>query len=219
MSVGGSAEEILRRFNVSRESRARLELYVELLGRWQSRINLVSTDSLRSVWDRHVADALQLKTHIGEGRQTLIDLGSGAGLPGLVLALAYPDIEAVLIETNDKKAAFLREVARAARISIKVIVDRIERVDSEPYRLRGAVITARALAPLPELLKLAEPFFCGNRSLFHKGQSVDRELIDAAKSWSILYIKHMSVVDPRGTILEILEARRSHEHRTSRLGR
>jgi 16S rRNA (guanine527-N7)-methyltransferase len=213
-----TAEEVFQRFNVSRESRLRLQLYVELLVRWQKRINLISTESLATIWSRHVADCLQLRAHIGEGGRTVVDLGSGAGLPGLVLALAYPEYRTTLIESNAKKAAFLHEVARQARISVKVIVERIERVDSEPYRSLGAAITARAVAPLPELLELADPFLRGNRALFHKGQNVDQELIGAKKSWSILYIKHPSVVDPRGTILEILEARRSHEYRRSRHG-
>jgi 16S rRNA (guanine527-N7)-methyltransferase len=204
-----SVADIFSRFNVSRESQDRIRLYVKLLGKWQKKINLVSGESLEIVWSRHVADALQLRPLIGVGPHTIVDIGSGAGLPGLVLALAFPDYRAVLIESNGKKAAFLREVARQARISIKVVQERIEKTDSGPYRSERTVITARALAPLNELLGLAGPFL--GRGLFHKGQDVDRELNDAMKSWNIQFIKHPSVVDPRGTILEILEARYSHE--------
>lgn len=214
-----SAEDVFLRFSVSRESRSRLQLYVELLIRWQKQINLISTDSLASIWERHVADALQLRVHVGEGEQTIIDLGSGAGLPGLVLALAYPNYRAILIESNGKKAAFLREVARQARISVKVLHERIERVDSAPYRSLSPVVTARALAPLQKLLELAGPLLECGRGLFQKGEDVGRELIEATKSWSIQYIRHPSVVDPRGTILEILEARHSHEQRHSKRGR
>lgn len=214
-----SAEAVFRRFNVSRESQMRLRLYVELLTRWQKQINLVGPEALKSIWTRHVADALQLAPHVGQGQQTIIDLGSGAGLPGLVLALAYPDYRAILIESNGKKAAFLGDVARQARISVKVVQERIEAVDSGPYRLLRPVITARALAPLSNLLELALPFLDTGRGLFHKGQDVSRELIEAMRFWSIQYIRHPNVIDPRGTILEILEARHSHGQRRSQRGR
>jgi 16S rRNA (guanine527-N7)-methyltransferase len=214
-----SAEAVFRRFNVSRESQMRLGLYVELLMRWQKQINLVGPETLKSIWTRHVADALQLAPHVGQGRQTIIDLGSGAGLPGLVLALAYPDYQAILIESNGKKAAFLGDVARQARISVKIVQERIEAVDSGPYRSLGPVITARALGPLSNLLELAQPFLDTGRGLFHKGQDVSRELIEAMKFWSIQYIRHPSVIDPRGTILEILEARHSHGQQHSQRGR
>ena len=212
------AEEVLLRFNVSRESQFRLRLYVDLLSRWQKQINLISNDSLAFIWERHIADSLQLRRHIGNGEQTIIDLGSGAGPPGLVVALAYPDYRVILVESNGKKAAFLREVARQARISVKVLNDRIERVDSDTFRSQKPVITARALAPLRQLLELAEPLLECGRGLFHKGEDVGQELIEATKSWSIQYIRHPSVVDPRGTILEILEARHIHEQRHTRHG-
>ncbi len=203
-------ETVLRRFNVSRESRQRLQLYVEILSRWQKQINLVGRDSLPSLWERHIADALQLRMYIGEGEQTIIDLGSGAGLPGLVLALAYPEYRVILVESNGKKAAFLREIARQARISVNVLHERIEKIDSTPYRSVKPVVTARALAPLGRLLDLSRPLLECGRGLFHKGQDVGRELIEATKSWSIHYIRHPSMIDPRGTILEILEVRHRH---------
>jgi 16S rRNA (guanine527-N7)-methyltransferase len=128
----------------------------------------------------------------------------------MVLALAYPEYRAVVVESNGKKAAFLREIARQARISVNVLQERIEAVDSTPYRSAKPVITARALAPLGRLLELSRPLLECGRGLFHKGQDVGRELIEATKSWSIHYIRHPSVVDPRGTILEILEVRHRH---------
>jgi len=206
-----SAEEVFLRFNVSRESQSRLKLYAELLARWQKQINIISDDSLVALWERHIADGLQLKAYIGEGEQTIIDLGSGAGLPGLVLALAYPQYRAILIESNGKKAAFVSEVARQARISVKVLHERIERIDSRAYRSPSPVITARALAPLSDLLELARPWLSSGRGLFHKGRDVGRELTEAMKSWTIQYIRHPSAIDPKGTILEILEARHRHE--------
>lgn len=203
-------EQVFLRFNVSRESQVRLRLYAELLERWQGRTALISEDSLKFLWERHIADALQLHPLIGGGRQTIIDLGSGAGIPGLVLALAHPDYQAILVESNGKKAAFLMEVARQARISVKILPERIEGIESEPYRSQKPIVTARALAPLTRLLDLSLPLLDCGRGLFHKGQDAGRELIEAMKSWSIHYIRHPSVVDPRGTILEVLEVRHRH---------
>ena len=203
-------EYVFLRFNVSRESQVRLRLYAELLERWQRRINLIAGESLPALWERHIADALQLHPLIGEGGQTIIDLGAGAGIPGLVLALAYPDYRVILVESNSKKAAFLREVARQARISVKILQKRIESIESEPYRSLRPVVTARALAPLARLLDLSLPLLDCGRGLFHKGQDAGQELIEATKSWSIQYIRHPSVVDPGGTILEILEVRHRH---------
>jgi 16S rRNA (guanine527-N7)-methyltransferase len=211
-------EQVFVRFNVSRESQAGLRLYADLLTRWQGKINLIGEESLSSLWARHIGDALQLRPLIGTGEQTIIDLGAGAGLPGLVLALAYPDYRVILVESNGKKAAFLREVARQARISVKILQGRIESIESEPYRSLKPIVTARALAPLTRLLDLSLPLLDCGRGLFHKGQDAGRELIEATKSWSIHYIRHPSVVDPGGTILEILEVRHRHGEGDRRRG-
>jgi 16S rRNA (guanine527-N7)-methyltransferase len=205
-------EEVFRRFDVSRESQARLKLYADLLTKWQVQINLVGGDTIPFLWDRHIADSLQLRTYIGKGAKTVIDLGSGAGLPGLVLALAYPEYRMTLIESNGKKAAFLKEVARRSEISVRVIQGRAEHVDSEPFRSASPIITSRAVAPLNRLLRLASPFLETGRALFHKGQDAGAELTEAMKSWRIIYIRHPSEIDSRGVILEILEVRHIDEY-------
>jgi 16S rRNA (guanine527-N7)-methyltransferase len=206
------SEEVFRRFDVSRESQARLKLYADLLTKWQAQINLVSSDTIPFLWERHIADSLQLRPYIGEGEKAVVDLGSGAGLPGLVLALAYPEYRVTLIESNGKKAAFLKEVARRTEISVHIVQTRAEDVDSEPFRSADPVITSRAVAPLHRLLGLAAPFLEAGRALFHKGQDATAELTEAMKSWRIAYIRHPSVIDSRGVILEILEARHINEY-------
>jgi 16S rRNA (guanine527-N7)-methyltransferase len=205
-------EEVFRRFDVSRESQARLKLYAGLLKKWQVQINLVGEDTIPFLWERHIADSLQLRTYIGKGGKTVIDLGSGAGLPGLVLALAYPEYRVTLIESNGKKAAFLKEVVRRSGISVKVIQDRAEHVDSEPFRSANPIITSRAVAPLNRLFGLASPFLETGRALLHKGQDAGAELTEAMKSWRIIYIRHPSEIDSRGVILEILEVRHIDEY-------
>ncbi len=212
-SVGASlsAEEVFARFNVSRESQERLRVYEKLLRRWQKRINLVGDKSLAGVWHRHIGDGLQLDPLIGDEPHTIIDLGSGAGIPGLVLAIACPEHHVVLIERNNKKAAFLKEAARQTGVAVEVIPRAIEDIDSDAYRsAKPIVVTARALARLDRLLALSARFL--GRGLFHKGQRLDQELTEAAKSWKIRYARHPSMVDSAGSILEVLEARQIDGH-------
>lgn len=209
-SSAGPAE-VFSRFDVSRESQVRLQAYVTLLERWQARINLVGPETMARVWQRHVADGLQLIRFIGANPRTLIDIGSGGGIPGLVLALAYPQLRVVLVESNQKKAAFLREASRPVAERVFVIPHRLEKIDSEPYRMAAPIVTARAVAHLKDLLDLTEPLLRWGIGLFYKGQTVDDELTDSADYWRIRFVKHRSIVEPRGSILEILEARRSHD--------
>ena len=132
-------------------------LYLELLGRWQRAINLVGPATLADPWRRHVLDFGQLLAHLPAPAGPLVDLGSGAGFPGLVLALlGVPEV--ALIESDRRKAAFLREVARATGAEVAVHAERIEVCTPWP----AAVVTARALAPLPRLLPLAEPFLAAD---------------------------------------------------------
>ena len=197
-------EAIAERFAVSRESLDRLKAYVALLASWQKRINLVGKSTADDLWTRHIADALQLTRFIPETISRIADLGSGAGLPGLVLAIARP-IEAHLFESNLKKAAFLREAQRITQARAIVHAERIEEA-ADP---KVGAVTARALAPLDKLLELAIPFLeQGATGYFHKGQDVDAELTHATKSWSIIFEKHPSMTDSRGTILVVKEARR-----------
>jgi 16S rRNA (guanine527-N7)-methyltransferase len=199
------ARRIAERFDVSRESLDRLQVYVDLLAAWNKTINLIGRSTEPEIWNRHVADCLQLLPLMPPGTRAIADLGSGAGLPGLVLAIARP-IKAYLFEANLKKAAFLREAARRMGADAEVHAVRIE----EAGAVAVDAVTARALAPLSELLYLAEPFFKkGAIGLFHKGQDVEEELTEATKSWRIAFRTHPSSTDSRGCILEIREARRA----------
>lgn len=208
MSVPGR-EAVLDQFGVSRESADRLDLYVSLLLAWQARINLIGPSTQDDVWTRHIADALQLLPFLPEGVTRIADLGSGAGIPGLILAIARP-LEAHLFESNQKKGAFLREVARQTGARAHIHTARIEAAAiAEAARLKVGAVTARALAPLPKLLDYAQPFLeNGAIGYFHKGQDVDAELTDATKSWKMQVEKHPSLTDSRGVILVVKEAHR-----------
>ncbi len=208
-------EEVCARFDVSRESCARLGLYVDELNRWQKRINLVGPGTLSRVWVRHVADGLQLLPLLQEGGYAqLVDLGSGGGVPGLVVALALhegSDLHVVLVESNAKKAAFLRHVVREAGICATILNTRIEHLDVDALGCGAqTAVTARALAPLPKLLELAGPMLeRGATGLFLKGQDVDGELTEVTRYWKLRVRSYPSVTDPGGVILKVEEIRRA----------
>ena len=208
-------EEVCLQFNVSRESFARLSFYVEELKRWQKRINLVGPGTLSRVWVRHVADGLQLLPLLREGGYSqLVDLGSGGGVPGLVVALAlhgYSDPHVLLVESNAKKAAFLRHVVREAGICATILNTRIEHLDMDALGCGPqTAVTARALAPLPKLLELAGPMLKrGATGFFLKGQDVDEELTEATRYWKLRVRSYPSVTDPEGVILKVEEIRRA----------
>lgn len=199
---------LLDRFDVSRESRQKIEIYVNLLLNWQQRINLIGPATVSIVWDRHICDALQLLPLLPAGCRSVAELGSGAGIPGLIVAMAA-GLEAHLYESNGKKAAFLREAARQTGTRAVVHNVRLETLAHDRDLPAVQCVVARALAPLPLLLDYAEPFLKrGALGLFHKGQDVDAELTEATKYWRMEVLKYASQCDSRGVILEIREASR-----------
>jgi 16S rRNA (guanine527-N7)-methyltransferase len=190
---------------VSRETEARLEQLVALLRRWQAVKNLVGPATLTEVWTRHVADSAQL-VDLAPDALRWIDLGSGAGFPGLVIAVLLrdkPDAAVHLVESNSRKAAFLREATRLLRLPVTVHNGRIESVLPG---LKGSfdVVTARALAPLGDLLGLAnELLTTGAIGLFPKGQDVERELTEASKCWRFNASLADSKTDPKARVVRI----------------
>jgi 16S rRNA (guanine527-N7)-methyltransferase len=202
------AIDLLDRFNVSRESRQKIQTYVSLLLTWQQRINLIGPTTVGSVWSRHICDSLQLLPLLPKDTRSIAELGSGAGIPGLVLAMAA-GFQAHLYESNGKKAAFLREAARQTGTQVTVHNVRLETLTGKADLPRVQCVVARALAPLPLLLDYAEPFLSkGAIGFFHKGQDVDVELTEATKYWRMGLTTHPSQCDSRGVILEIREATR-----------
>ncbi|MFQ5783643.1 MAG: 16S rRNA (guanine(527)-N(7))-methyltransferase RsmG [Alphaproteobacteria bacterium] len=184
---------------VSRETTARLAAYAALLGRWQRRINLVGAATLADVWRRHMLDSAQLRPYVPRACRRLVDLGSGAGFPGLVLAIL--GVEGVeLVESDGRKCAFLAEAARETGARVVIHHQRIEAMPSIP----ADVITARACAPLPKLLDYAAQFLtCETSCLFLKGARVDEELTQAAKKWKMRVAGFPSRTDPSGVVLHI----------------
>jgi len=194
-----SAQGFAELFPVSRETLARLEAYEALLTQWSMRINLIGRDTLADLWRRHMLDSAQLRPLIPEGARSLIDLGSGAGFPGLVLAiLGVPGVE--LVEADSRKSAFLREAARIVGAEVTIRPCRIAAVPAHPVD----VVTARALAPLDKLLDLAGPFLgLGTQCLFLKGERAEEELTVARKHWTMTPSLYQSISDPRGVVLRL----------------
>jgi len=184
---------------VSRETLARLERYAGLLEKWQRAINLVGPRTLPDLWRRHMWDSAQLRPLLPAQARVLVDLGSGAGFPGMVLAiLGVPEVH--LIESDRRKCAFLHEVSRETHTSVRIHAARIEAVAP----LAADVVTARALAPLDRLLDLSTPFVtAGGVCLFLKGQDVEKELTSATKEATMRCESLPSRSDPGGTILRI----------------
>ena len=174
---------------VSRETYDKLSLYVSLLTKWQEHINLVSSGSLKDVWRRHMFDSAQVFPHVSGKQPRLVDLGSGAGFPGLVLSiLGVADV--VLVESNQKKCSFLKEVVRQTASCATVFVGRVEEY---PELNSADYITSRALASLDALLLMSAPLLAnGGRCLFLKGARYEQELTQSRKRWSMDVTIHPS---------------------------
>jgi 16S rRNA (guanine527-N7)-methyltransferase len=217
--MDGSIEEIqkdLARIRpVSRETLDRLCAYRALLEEWQRKTNLVGRDSLQSFWSRHVGDSLQCLNVAPEARRWL-DLGSGGGFPGMVIAIAHAgDGTRIhhLVESNRRKCAFLRAVSLRCQAGTKIYAERIEKAIAQfdAETIPFDVITARALAPLPLLLEMAAPVLYGDAiGCFHKGRDFRRELEDSRGLWDFDLIVHQSRIAADSVLLEIrnLSARR-----------
>ena len=212
MSVapGYGNEDLQRDLDVSHETIARLESHRRLLGEWSERMNLVGPRELELYWGRHALDCAQLLKLAPEAKRW-VDLGAGAGFPGIILACLLADTPGAsvhLVEATGKKAKFLEECIRVIGLPAKVFNDRIEAFGAGegPYD----VVTARALAPLPRLMGYAKPILDrGAQGLFLKGADLDAELAatNALNGGAYQVDVLESISDPRGRVLRITKAR------------
>ena len=193
-------------FNVSRETIEKLEIYANLLRKWNKTINLVSPGTLDALWVRHFADSAQLLSLAPQNMRKWADLGSGAGFPGAVIAVltesSHPDLTVTLIESDQRKATFLRAVARETETSFTVLAERCE----SAARLEADVISARALAPLDVLLGYVSRHIARTgTALLSKGASAASEVELAEKTWSFTCKSIPSMTDTDAAILKIGE--------------
>lgn len=193
---------------VSRETFDRLVDYESIFRRWAGRINLAAPSTLSDIWTRHILDSAQLAL-LAPDAKAWLDLGSGGGFPGAVMAIILQDRAGAsidLVESNRKKAAFLQTALGRYRDNVRVHARRIEDV-YQVVRL-PEIVTARALAPLPLLLHLTSPWLtAGSRGLFHKGRDYRAEVKESRDGWNLDLVEHRSRIDPESVILEIRNLR------------
>ena len=213
-SIGGAAG-FVRLFTVSRETLVRLKAYEALLKRWQKTINLVGPGTLDQIWSRHFADSAQLLDLAPPDAKRWLDLGSGAGFPGLVIAILLAEREGsqmTLIESDTRKAAFLSEVGRQTGVPVDIYPERIEKAATQ-YKVGPVdVITARGLAPMPRLLELAAPYFSDSTvGLFLKGREAQAELDEARQQWDLVAEQCPSQTDKDSQIILVRALRAKAE--------
>ncbi len=203
------AASFQRAFGVSRETAVKFESYAAVLKQWQKAVQLVAPSTLEVIWPRHFADSAQLWALTPPGTRTWADLGSGAGFPGLVIAIMArdpaspcPDLRVTLVESDSRKAAFLREAARQAGCPVDILGTRIETSSTRDKVGAVNVVSARALAPLIDLFRLAHPFWQPQTlGLFLKGRDAEKE-VDAARAvWDFELELKSSLTDPDARIV------------------
>ncbi|MDO5647501.1 16S rRNA (guanine(527)-N(7))-methyltransferase RsmG [Paracoccus sp. (in: a-proteobacteria)] len=189
--------------NVSRETEARLAAYAALIRKWNPRINLVAPSTLTNLETRHIADSLQIATITGPVSGHWVDLGSGGGLPGLVMAIAHAehDIRFTLIESDQRKSTFLRTVIRELGLkNAQVIAQRIEQADPQ----NADHISARALASLANLMPFLHRHMTPDgHAWLMKGENWQAELAEAAQEWHFRHQSFPSQTNPSAAILKI----------------
>jgi 16S rRNA (guanine527-N7)-methyltransferase len=197
-------------FNVSRETLERLATYEALLRQWQKAVNLVAASTLDAVWHRHFADSAQIVRLAPQQARSWVDLGSGAGFPGLVVAILLAGspsgmaTHVTLIESDQRKCAFLREVARKTGVTVEILSTRIELAATQAKLDSPEVVSARALAPLDRLLGLAAPLFTpATVGVFLKGREAAAEIETAAKAWTFAVEMVPSITEATGRVVVI----------------
>lgn len=181
-----------------KELAERLEIYADELLRWNPTINLISPKSSSELWSRHIIDSLQLNPIVPHGTISALDIGSGGGLPALVLAAAKPEMHWTLVESDQRKSIFLSSTARKMGLGVTVEPIRIENLAPQRFDL----ITARALAELDQLFEWSVPYSAdGTVFLFPKGKTWQNELTQAQKNWQMQYQDFPSQTDSEARIL------------------
>jgi 16S rRNA (guanine527-N7)-methyltransferase len=201
-------QEFLEKSNVSRETYQLYQAWQQALLKWNKRINLVARSTLPDFWSRHALDSWQVTPFINTDDVSVLDFGSGAGFPGIAVAIALKDrggAQILMAESAGKKASFLRSTIRELELPAKVHAGRIEDIEMH----KPDIITARAFAPLPRLLEYAAPFLSlDTRLILLKGESVDEEIKAAHAKWTFGSRKIQSHTDQTGCVLLVENIKR-----------
>ena len=192
------------KYSVSHETFLKLQTYLSLLKEWQEKFNLVSSSSLEDAWNRHFLDSVQLYKYVPETAKTLADMGSGAGFPGMVLAIIAnektPYLKVTLIESVSKKTMYLKEVSEKTQTKVEIVNGRIEELKNKKFD----VLVSRAMSSLDKLLSYALPL-CKKETvcIFPKGKKYADELSEAHKKWEFKCKIEPSELSEEGKILII----------------
>ncbi|PJI85866.1 16S rRNA m(7)G-527 methyltransferase [Yoonia maricola] len=190
--------------DVSRETMEDLEAFAALVAKWTPKINLIATSTVASLWERHIVDSVQLYQFAPQSYNKWLDLGSGGGFPGIIMAIMAksfrPEAWFTLIESDQRKATFLRTAVRECKLNVDVIAQRIE----DAPRQEADIVSARALTALSGLVPIAEKHMkTEGVALFPKGRQWQQEVADAQKNWSFDLEDYPSITDPEARILAI----------------
>ncbi len=191
---------------VSRENQVQLREYSDLLMKWNKKINLVSSNSLKDIEQRHILDSIQLLNYIKEKNISVLDLGSGAGLPGIVLSICGIK-KVVLVESNERKAAFLLQASKISFESIEIKNSRAETLSA----LSCDIVTSRAFADLSSIFNYCRNIEVKEKFLLLKGKKYEEEIAEARKHWLFKVKIHDSITSKEGKILEITNVK-PHTH-------
>ncbi len=189
---------------VSRETTEKLEAFATLVAKWTPKINLIASSTVANTWNRHINDSAQIYRFAPYSFDKWVDIGSGGGFPGIVMAIMaqekQPQARITLIESDQRKATFLRTAGRELNLAITVIAGRVE----QQPRQQADILSARALTSLSRLLPLAVQHLRPDGMAFlHKGQTAHQEIAQAQKDWSFALEEHASITDPNARILAI----------------
>lgn len=199
-----TADKIKNQYNVSRETMEKIECYVNHLLEWQTRLNLIGNSTIGSIWSRHILDSLQLVTHLPSDFKVLIDIGSGAGLPGFVLAIYFADQskEIYLVDSNKKKCSFLNFVSVKCDVPVVVLAERIESL-SIKGKVKADIITARAFSGIENIINLSAPYAKPQtKYLLQRGATAKAELSKLNISSMMNMVYHKSILNEESYILE-----------------
>lgn len=195
--------------NVSRETIQDLKTFQQMVLEWNGKFNLISKSTETDIWKRHIEDSLQLYKFITENDKTMYDFGTGAGFPGVVVAIfakyTLPNLKISLVESITKKTIFLNEVKNKLNLDINIINERIENLKLK----KADIISSRAMASLEKLFEYAISFTKENtKLLFLKGESWQKEIELAQKNWMFSFEAIPSITNEKGRVLQIQKLRR-----------
>jgi len=200
--VSGIAKNLPDWLNVSRETEEKLLALSEIVIKWTPAVNLIAKSTIPEIWHRHILDSAQLFSFAPAHARRWLDLGSGAGFPGLVIAVLAkehrPDLHVVLIEADQRKSVFLSEAARAIDVSVSICNIRVETASPQA----ADVVSARALTSLHGLCAFANNHLNRNGiAVFPKGLNANAEIVAARRDWQFALDVHTSKTDPAAAIL------------------